>query len=165
MTKHKVGLVMVVGALWLSGCGGGGSPTAPSGGETSFLTGTWRGPVTVRREGLPDIIGTAAFTFALVPNTGGTTFRTTVALQHPWFPPSMSLDTAITPAMPGGRIAIAGTYASPRGCEGLLNSAGTATQNRIDADLIGSEGTGCFPALLPGPVTFDGSVVLTKDAR
>jgi hypothetical protein len=51
----------------------------------------------------------------------------------------------------------------PRGCEGIIASDGTALAERIEADLVGSEALACFPALSPGPVSFSGSVVLTKD--
>ena len=56
------------------------SPTPPAT-EHSFLEGTWRGPVTIHRNGLPDTDGTTTWTFALVPNTGQTSFYTTMTVE------------------------------------------------------------------------------------
>src|SRR5260221_159009 len=64
--------------LLLAACGDGTTTTGPSPAtpESSFLSGTWSGPVTLHREGLPDTTGTSTWTFVLMPGTSGTTFTT-----------------------------------------------------------------------------------------
>jgi hypothetical protein len=133
----------------------GPSPTTP---ESGFLTGTWRGPVTIHREGLPDTTGTSVWTFVLIPQTGGTGYMATATLQHPYLPVTATdLVTSIIPAQPGGHIATQGFYPSPRGCRGVVGSIGTAQTDRIDATFDGSD---CV--LLSVPVGSTGSVTLTK---
>jgi hypothetical protein len=148
-------------SLLLAACHGGTTTTGPTPTqpENGFLAGTWRGPVTIHREGLPDTAGTSVWTFALVPQTGGTTYSTTVTLQNSYLPvTASSLTTSVLPAAPGGRISTEGFYPSPRGCQGVLTSVGTAQTDRIDATFDGSD---CV--LNQGPVGFTGSVTLTKD--
>lgn len=147
--------------LFLAACHGGTTTTGPSPTqpESAFLAGTWRGPVTIHREGLPDTTGTSVWTFVLVPLTGGTGYMATVTLQHPYLPVTATgLSTSILPAQPGGHIATQGFYPSPRGCRGALGSLGTAQADRIEATFDGAD---C--ALNPGPVGFTGAVTLTKD--
>jgi hypothetical protein len=161
---RRIRTLAAVAALTLlqAACHGGGttttgpSPTTP---ESGFLTGTWRGPVTIHREGLPDTTGTSVWTFVLVPLTGGTSYTATITLQHPYLPfTATGLSTSVLPAQPGGRINTQGSYPSPRGCQGVLGSAGTAQTDRIDATFDGSD---CV--FNPGPVGFTGSVTLSKD--
>jgi hypothetical protein len=146
-------------SLLFAACGGGTTTTGPTAppAESSFLTGTWQGPLTIHREGLPDSTGMSTWTLALVPNTNGTTFTTTLTSQNAYIPVTTTLSTAIVPAQPGGHITTAGFYPSPRGCQGSLLSAGTAQVDRIEATFEGSD---CVPSV--GPVAFTGSVSLTK---
>jgi hypothetical protein len=82
-----------------------------------------------------------------------------VTLQHPYLPVTATgLTTSVLPAQPGGRFSTQGFYPSPRGCQGVLGSLGTAQTDRIEATFDGSD---CV--LNPGPVGFTGSVTLTKD--
>jgi hypothetical protein len=153
-------LVVVLTLIWAAACGGDGTTTTgptPAPGESSFLTGTWRGTVTIHREGLPDTTGTTTWTFALVPNTGQTTFQTTIAVEHPWLPITTSVTTSVIPATPGGHISTVGLYPSPRGCQGALGSAGTAYTDRIEASFEGSD---CQQ--LPETSVFSGTVTMTK---
>jgi hypothetical protein len=143
----------------LVGCGDGTTTTGPTSPENSFLAGTWRGSVMVHRDGLPDTTGTTTWTFQLVPNTGGASFTTTITVEHPWLAiPSATMTTGLyAPATPGARISTVGSYPSPRGCVGALGSTGIAYQDRIDADLSGSD---CLQ--LPETSVFIGTVTLTK---
>jgi hypothetical protein len=157
----KLASVVTCLVLVTAGCGDGPTTTGPSPTrpETSFLTGTWSGPVMVRRAGLPDSPGTATWTFALVPNSGGSTFATTVTIQHPWLAISSTpMTTALyAPMTPGARISTIGFYASLRGCQGSLGSEGVAEESRIEANLTGAE---CLQ--LPETGVFSGTVTLTK---
>ena len=87
---RTIGTFAAVAALSLlqAACHGGTTTTGPSPTtpESGFLTGTWRGPVTIHREGLPDTTGTSVWTFVLVPLTGGIGYTATVTLQHPYLP-------------------------------------------------------------------------------
>jgi hypothetical protein len=143
----------------LTACGGGGaSPTAPSA-PTSFLTGTWRGTITVQvnpgdPDQQPEVSGPAHWTFEPVAGSNLQSFRTTVQAQHPWFAAAASGSTTLTPGnAPPASISTLGGFDSPRGCRGTFGSVGTAQATRIEADFTGTD---CQAA------TFTGRVVLTK---
>ena len=143
----------------LTACGGSGSsPTAPSA-PTSFLTGTWRGTLTVQvnpgdPDAQPETLGPEQWTFAPVAGTNLQSFRTTVQAQHPWFAAAASGSTTLTPGnAPPASISTLGGFDSPRGCRGTFGSVGTAQATRIEADFTGTD---CQAA------TFTGRVVLTK---
>jgi hypothetical protein len=150
---------MATSTLLLAACGGGGTTTNPTPpGDSSFLTGTWTGTVTIHRDGLPDTTAPTTWTFALIPNTGALGFTTRVDLQDQWLPITAMVTTGLyAPATPGSGIHTIGTYASPRGCQGHLLSDGTAMANRIDANFTGVD---CLQ--LPATAVFSGSVTLTK---
>jgi hypothetical protein len=143
----------------LSGCGDGSSTTTgPS--SSSFLTGTWRGTVTIAVNpgdpGAPaPTSGAITWTFEVVPQTNLQTFRTTISSQHSWLPVTTTASTALTPGnTPPAQISTQGQFDSPRGCRGTFGSVGTANALRIEADFTGVD---CNQA------TFTGSVVLTKN--
>jgi hypothetical protein len=143
----------------LTACGGSSSsPTAPSA-PTSFLTGTWRGTLTVQvnpgdPDAQPEVSGPVQWTFEPVAGTNLQSFRTTVLAQHPWFASSASGSTTLTPGnTPPASISALGGFDSPRGCRGTFGSVGTAQATRIEADFTGTD---CQAA------TFTGRVVLTK---
>jgi hypothetical protein len=159
MTRASILRGLLVSLLpVLTACGGGtttSGPTTPS--ESSFLAGTWTGTVTIHRDGHPDTNGPTTWTFALVPNTGTTTFRTTITTQDPWLSMTTTVSTALTPPTPGSSISTQGPYTSPRGCQGELGSEGIAQSQRIDATFHGVD---CF--LFPDSGVFSGTVSLTK---
>lgn len=145
--------------LVLTACGGGSpNPTGPS--SSSFLTGTWRGTVTIAVNpgdpGAPaPTSGPITWTFEVVPQTNLQTFRTTVRSQHTWLPVTTTASTALTPGNTApAQISTQGQFDSPRGCRGTFGSVGTANASRIEADFTGVD---CNQS------TFTGSVVLTKD--
>ena len=145
--------------LLLTACGGGSpSPSGPS--SSSFLTGTWRGTVTIAVNpgdpGAPaPTSGPITWTFEVVPQTNLQTFRTTVRSQHAWLPVTTTASTALTPGNTApAQISTQGQFDSPRGCRGTFGSVGTANASRIEADFTGVD---CNQA------TFTGSVVLTKN--
>jgi hypothetical protein len=145
--------------MTIAACGGSSSsPTAPPGGQ-SFLTGTWRGTVTIQpNAGDPNAPpGTSAattWTFEVVPQTNLQSFRATIRSDHPWLPISTIGSTALIPGnSPPAQISTQGDYASPRGCRGTFGSFGVAEATRIDADFTGVD---CVE-------TFRGRVLLTKD--
>jgi hypothetical protein len=145
--------------LMLAACGRSPNPTGPSA-QSSFLTGTWTGTVTIQVNpgdpgALPATSGTVVFTFDVVPQTNLQTFRTTIRSEHSWLPLTTTVSTALTPGnTPPASISTQGDYTSPRGCRGTLGSVGTAEATRIDADFTGVD---CNQA------TFRGRVVLTKN--
>jgi hypothetical protein len=151
---------IVASTVLLVACSGDGTTTTgptPTR-EDSWLTGTWRGTVTIHREGLPDTTGTTTWTFSVVPLTEKSTFTTTVSIQHPWLPITATLTTALyAPLVPGTRVSTQGAYTSPRGCQGTLGSTGVAGADRIEAVLDGYD---CQQ--LPETGAFSGSVTLMK---
>lgn len=145
--------------LVLTACDGGSSTaTGPS--SSSFLTGTWRGTVTIAVNpgdpGTPaPTSGPITWAFEVLPQTNLQTFRTTISSQHPWLPVTTTASTALTPGnTPPAQISTQGQYDSPRGCRGTFGSVGTVEATRIDADFTGTD---CNQA------TFTGRVLLTKD--
>ncbi len=141
----------------LSGCGGGASPTGPTG-ESSFLTGTWRGTLTISRAGQPDVVGGTTWMFEVNPGTGRQNFRTSIQSDNAWLPITAATSSVITPsAEPPGQIATSGTFTSPRGCRGDFASVGEVQARTIDADFVGVD---CD--LGAGRVGFQGRVRLTK---
>ena len=142
----------------VAGCGGTTpSPTAPS--SQSFLSGTWRGTVTIQPNPdaptpPPAVSGATTWSFEVVPQTNLQTFRATIRSENAWLPISTISTTAIVPGNTApAQISTQGDYDSPRGCRGTFGSFGVAEATRIDADFIGVD---CN-------VTFRGRVVLTKN--
>lgn len=154
LAKHVVA-VLVVGA---AGCGRESTPTGPSG-PTSFLTGTWRGTVTIQvNPGDPNpppaSSGDMTWTFEVLPQTNMQSLRATIRSTHPWLTIDTSGTTALSPGnSPPTGISTHGEFNSPRGCRGTLGSVGIAEATRIEADFTGTD---CQQA------TFSGRVVLTK---
>lgn len=147
-------------ALMLAGCGGGSSgPTGPSA-PTSFLSGTWRGNVTIQVNpgdpgAPPPMSGAMTWTFEAVPDTNLQSFRTTVRSEHAWLTMMTMATTALSPGnVPPTQISTQGQFPSPRGCTGTFGSVGTAQATRIEADFTGTD---CNQA------TFTGQLVLTKN--
>lgn len=144
----------------LTGCGRSSpSPTGPSA-PTSFLTGTWRGTVTIEvnpgdPNALPPSSGAMQWTFEVMPQTNLQSFRTTMRSEHAWLTMTTTATTALTPGnTPPTQISTQGEFDSPRGCRGTFGSVGMAEATRIEADFTGTD---CQQA------TFIGRVVLTKN--
>jgi hypothetical protein len=125
--------------------------------RSSFLVGTWEGPMTITRAGLPDTVARSTWTFAPIPQTGGAEYTTTVRVQDNWLAINATLSTSFAPPSPGGQLVTSGTYHSPRQCEGLVSSGGTAQPTRIEATF---DGVDCDQ--FPQTAVFYGRVVLTK---
>src|SRR5262245_6927819 len=144
--------------LFMLGPSCGRSPSGPSSAE-SFLTGTWRGTVSIQVNpnapgAGPASSATTTWTFEVVPQTNLQTFQVTIRSEHPFLPNTMTATAALGPGnSPPVHISTQGNYASPRGCQGTLGSAGTAEATRIEADFTGVD---CQLS------TFTGSVMLTK---
>ena len=89
--------------ILLTRCGGSSpSPTGPSA-PTSFLTGTWRGTVTIEinpgdSNALPPSSGAMEWTFEVMPQTNLQSFRTTVRSEHAWLTMTTTATTAVRPA-------------------------------------------------------------------
>lgn len=150
-------ILSLAALLFASSCGGE-SPTQPSNPEPpSFLSGTWRGTVTIERANQPTSSGTTTWTFTVQPGTNRQTFRTSIRVDHPWLAitSTNNTSTAVTPSPdPPAHVSTQGNYASPRGCQGSLASIGdTTSATRIEATF---EGVDCGE-------TFRGTVTLTKD--
>jgi hypothetical protein len=144
----------------LAACGRAApNPAAPSV-ASSFLTGTWRGTVTIEVNpgdagAPPPSSGAIEWTFEAMPQTNLQSFRTTVRSAHPWLSMATTATTALTPGnAPPAHISTQGEFDSPRGCRGTFGSAGTADATRIEADFTGTD---CQHA------TFTGRVVLTRN--
>jgi len=66
VTRHAKLAIAILVAAAFSSCGREGTPTAPSG-PTSFLTGTWRGTVTIQvNPGDPPSRGDVTWTFEVI---------------------------------------------------------------------------------------------------
>jgi hypothetical protein len=150
-------LMSVVSLLGAVACGGS-SPSAPSASE-SFLSGTWRGTLTIQpnpgaSNAPAPTTGATTWTFEVVPQTNVQTFRATIRSENSWLPITFSGTTALVPGNTRpAQISTQGDYESPRGCRGTYGSFGTAEANRIDAEFRGVD---CN-------VTFTGRIVLTKN--
>ena len=147
-------LTVAAGLLVIAGCGDGKPPTSPSG-PSSFLSGTWRGTVTIEATGQPPTSAPITWTFVVVPQSNQQSFNATIQSQHPWLPITMQGVADIAPsANPPTQIGTEGNYSSPRGCRGVFGSFGTAEATRIEASFDGAD---C------NDTTFYGRVTLTKD--
>ena len=147
-------LTLAAGLLFLAGCGDGKAPTSPSG-PSSFLSGTWRGTVTIEATGQPPTSAPMMWTFVVVPQSNLQSFNATIQSQHPWLPITMQGVADIAPsANPPTQIGTEGNYTSPRGCRGVFGSFGNAEATRIEASFDGAD---C------NDTTFRGTVTLTKD--
>lgn len=144
-------------SMGLANCGGGSTPTSP--GETSYLSGTWNGTLTISRAGQPDITGPATWTFELVPQSGRQNFSTTIRSQNMWIPVTTTSTIVLTPtADPPGQIGGTGHYTSPRGCTGDFVTTGNATASAIDATFDGIDCADGGAVRLP----FSGRIRVTK---
>ena len=88
MTRPAKLFAAILAAAALSSCGREGTPTGPSG-PTSFLTGTWRGTVTIQvNPGDPNppapTSGDMTWTFEVVPQTNMQSLRATIRSTHSW---------------------------------------------------------------------------------
>jgi hypothetical protein len=87
MTRSAKLAIAILIAAALPNCGREGTPTGPSG-PTSFLTGTWRGTVTIQvNPGDPNppapMSGDMTWTFEVVPQTNMQSLRATIRSTHP----------------------------------------------------------------------------------
>jgi hypothetical protein len=158
MTRPAKLTIAILVTAALASCGREGTPTGPSG-QTSFLTGTWRGTVTIQvNPGDPNppapMSGDMTWTFEVVPQTNMQSLRATIRSMHPWLTMETTGSTAVSPSnSPPTQISTHGEFNSPRGCRGTFGSVGTAEATRIEADFTGTD---CQLA------TFSGRMVLTK---
>ena len=148
---------VIFASLVLVSCGGDSSPTGPSG-ETSFLTGTWRGTLTISRTGQADVIGQTTWTFAIVPQSNRQSFRLGIQSDNSWLPVTATTTVVLSPTPePPGRIGGSGNYASPRGCNGDFVTLADVQATTIDGSFAGVD---CDQGA--GRLGFDGRVRLTK---
>ena len=101
MTRPAKLAIAILVAAALSSCGREGTPTGPSG-PTSFLTGTWRGTVTIQvNPGDPNppapMSGDMTWTFEVVPQTNMQSLRATIRSTHPWLTMETTGSTALSP--------------------------------------------------------------------
>jgi hypothetical protein len=158
MTRAAKLSMAILPLVALSSCGRESTPTAPSG-PTSFLTGTWRGTVTIQvnpgdPNAPPPSTGDMTWMFEIVPQTNLQSLRATISSAHPWLTMQTTGSTALSPGnSPPTQISTHGEFNSPRGCRGTFGSVGMAEATLIDADFTGTD---CQLA------TFSGRMVLTK---
>ncbi len=157
MTSPAKPVIVFLVAGTLARCGRESTPTGPSG-ATSFLTGTWRGTVTIQVNpggpNPPPMTGDMTWTFEVVPQTNLQSLRATIRSTHPWLTMDTTGSTALSPGnSPPTQISTHGEFNSPRGCRGTFGSVGMAEVSRIEADFTGTD---CHQD------TFTGRVVLTK---
>lgn len=158
-TLHRGLALSLMGfaTVCLANCGGGSTPASPS--ETSFLSGTWNGTLTIFRTGQPDVAGPVTWTFELVPQTGRQNFNSTLRSQNTWIPVTTTSTIVLTPtADPPGQIGGTGHYNSPRGCTGDFVTTGTVTASTIDTTFAGMDCDDGSGVRLP----FSGRIRVTK---
>jgi hypothetical protein len=156
--RHVLAISLLMLAACVAGACGGSAPTGPSG-ESSFLSGTWTGTLTITRTGQPDVSGPTTWTFEVVPQTNRQQLRVNIQSTNSWLP-IMAMSTVVlnpTPDPPG-RIAGTGTYMSPRGCTGDFATAGDANATTITGTFSGAD---CDQGL-GFRVGFGGGMQLTK---
>lgn len=158
MRRQLISCLAAPWLLTLAACSSDSAPTGPSQPQ-SFLSGTWRGTLTIEpaaqggSAAAGPVTGDTTWTFDVVPQTNLQSFRATIRSQNPWLPIDTVSTTTIVPGnTPPALVSTQGDYASPRGCRGTFGSFGTAEATRIEADFIGVD---CN-------ITFNGRVVLTK---
>src|ERR1700736_2826689 len=94
---HRLSAVSLL--LLAASCGR--SPSSPSAPE-SFLTGTWRGTVTIQVNpnapgAAPPTSAATTWTFEVVPQTNLQTFQVTIRSEHPWLPITTTATAALGP--------------------------------------------------------------------
>ena len=82
MTRPAKHAIVILVASALASCGREATPTGPSG-QTSFLTGTWRGTVTIQVNASdpnppPPMTGDMTWAFEVVPQTNMQSLRATI---------------------------------------------------------------------------------------
>ena len=88
MTRPAKLLSAILVAFVLANCGREDTPTGLSG-QTSFLTGTWRGTVTIQinpgdPNPPPPTSGEMTWTFEVVPQTNMQSLRARIRSTNPW---------------------------------------------------------------------------------
>jgi hypothetical protein len=147
---------LLFGACVTASCGDS-TPTQPAG-ETSFLSGTWSGTLTITRTGEADVSGAVVFTFDVNPQSNRQSLNLRIQSSNSWLPVTATSVVALTPSPePPGRIGGTGSYASPRGCTGDFVVLADATATSLDGSFTGAD---CMQGL--GRIVFDGAVHLTK---
>ena len=101
MTRPAKLIVAILVTVTFASCGREGTPTGPSG-QTSFLTGTWRGTVTIQvnpgdPNPPPPSSGDMTWTFEVVPQTNRQSLRATIRSTHPWLTMETTGSTALSP--------------------------------------------------------------------
>ena len=101
MTRPAKLILAILVTVTLASCGREGTPTGPSG-QTSFLTGTWRGTVTIQvnpgdPNPPPPSSGDMTWTFEVVPQTNMQSLRATIRSTHPWLTMETTGSTALSP--------------------------------------------------------------------
>jgi hypothetical protein len=120
MTRPAKLFAATLATAAISGCGREGTPTGPSG-PMSFLTGTWRGTVTIQvnpgdPNPPPPSSGDMTWTFEVVPQTNLQSLRATIRSTHPWLTMETTGSTALSPGnSPPTQISTHGEFNSPRG--------------------------------------------------
>lgn len=129
MTRPAKLAIAILVAAALSSCGREGTPTGPSG-PTSFLTGTWRGTVTIQvNPGDPNppapMTGDMTWTFEVVPQTNMQSLRATIRSTHPWLTMETTGSTALSPGnSPPTRISTMASSTHREDVEGLSGVSG-----------------------------------------
>lgn len=111
----------------------GGSPSSPSTG--GLLQGTWRGTLTTQEDGRAAIAGPTTWTFTDMPGGAGHSYTTDIQSQHAWFATTARANTGFV----DGTFEADGSYASPRGCQGMFVSFGTADAHHVSANFHGAD--------------------------
>lgn len=158
--RQLLKLVSLLAATIVVGNCGNSAPNGPSA-DTSFLTGTWTGSLTIVRTGQPDVTGPTTWTFQPVAQTNRQQFRVTIQSLNSWLPITTTSTAVLTPSGdPPAQLGATGTYASPRGCNGDFVIVGDATRSTITGTFRGSD---CDAGIGGGiRIGFDGSMQLTK---
>ena len=159
--RHLSGIsVLVLGACSVASCGGSSPTTGPTpSAETSFLTGTWSGTLTITRTGQPDVTGPTSWTFEIIPQTNRQQFRVRLESTNSWLPITATTTVGLSPTPdPPGRVGGTGSYTSPRNCTGQFVTLGDVTATTLNGTFAGMDCNDVSGFRVP----FDGTMRLTK---
>ncbi|MPZ17559.1 MAG: hypothetical protein GEV06_06580 [Luteitalea sp.] len=130
--RHLVAALLI--GLPLVGCNDD-SPSGP--GVPVFLSGVWRGTISLNVGAEPPVDGEVSCLFT--PRAGGDEPRADAAcnIQSEWLNTSFGGEVVLDDADPPTPLRLDTTYSSPRGCSGTLHLEGEATESRVTATARG----------------------------
>ncbi|MGH9159470.1 MAG: hypothetical protein ACRD2X_05745 [Vicinamibacteraceae bacterium] len=111
------------------------SPSGP--GAPGFLSGVWRGTITLNVGAEPAVAGDVSCLFTPRGDGDEPHASATCNIQSAWLDTSFGGDVMLDDTEPPTALRLDTTYSSPRGCVGTLHLDGQATETRVTATANG----------------------------